>query len=397
MKDLALKLISLLVAMIVWLITFNVSDSVVSATRDVPLNVINESIMEEAKLDYSLNESYVKVSFKARSQALGAITANDFNAYVDLSQVSKSGATEVYVEVLNGKDSILADVEVKPYVVGVYTEEIQTKDFTLLADTYGEPKENYQIRDVSLGDETVTISGPASEIGRISTAKVTIDIDRIKADRSGEQDIIFYDSNNNVVDIESTKIQVNRNKTTYNIKVYKTKEVELHAKVSGKPADGKLYTSFSIVPSSIKVCGAPDVIDNIESIDLGTIDVSDEEASYTEVIEITPNLPEGVGLASITSAAKINVNIVEIDVDALLPSTSESLSGDEQESSIDGQETSEDGQESSSGLAESSSGSAESSSGSAESSSGLAESSDGGASNNKLIESKSGVSNSNES
>ena len=209
MKDLALKLGSLLVAMIIWLITFNVSDSVVSATRDVPLNVINENIMEEAKLDYSLNESYVKVSFKARSQALGGITANDFNAYVDLSQVSKSGATEVYVEVLNGKDNILADVEVKPYVVGVYTEEIQTKDFTLLADTYGEPKENYQIRDISLGDEKVTISGPASEIGRISTAKVTVDVDRIKADRSGEQKITFYDSNNNVVDIENTKIHIN--------------------------------------------------------------------------------------------------------------------------------------------------------------------------------------------
>jgi YbbR domain-containing protein len=340
MKDLALKLGSLLVAMIIWLITFNVSDSVVSATRDVPLNVINENIMEEAKLDYSLNESYVKVSFKARSQALGGITANDFNAYVDLSQVSKSGATEVYVEVLNGKDNILADVEVKPYVVGVYTEEIQTKDFTLLADTYGEPKENYQIRDISLGDEKVTISGPASEIGRISTAKVTVDVDRIKADRSGEQKIIFYDSNNNVVDIENTKIQINRDKTTYNVRVYKTKEVELHVKVSGKPADGKLYTSFSVVPSSIEICGTPDVIDNIESLDLGTIDISEEEASYTEIIDLAECLSEGTELASLTTAAKVNVNIVEIDVDALIPTSSEASSGETSDGETSDGETS---------------------------------------------------------
>ena len=358
MKDLALKLGSLLVAMIIWLITFNVSDSVVSATRDVPLNVINENIMEEAKLDYSLNESYVKVSFKARSQALGGITANDFNAYVDLSQVSKSGATEVYVEVLNGKDNILADVEVKPYVVGVYTEEIQTKDFTLLADTYGEPKENYQIRDISLGDEKVTISGPASEIGRISTAKVTVDVDRIKADRSGEQKITFYDSNNNIVDIENTKIHINRDKTTYNVRVYKTKEVELHAKVSGKPADGKLYTSFSIVPSSIKICGTPDVIDNIESLDLGTIDISEEEASYTELIDIAECLPEGTELASLTTAAKVNVNIVEIDVDALIPTSSEAeeaSSSSETSSGPDSSSSSSEASESSSQASESSS------------------------------------------
>ena len=356
MKDLALKLGSLLVAMIIWLITFNVSDSVVSATRDVPLNVINENIMEEAKLDYSLNESYVKVSFKARSQALGGITANDFNAYVDLSQVSKSGATEVYVEVLNGKDNILADVEVKPYVVGVYTEEIQTKDFTLLADTYGEPKENYQIRDISLGDEKVTISGPASEIGRISTAKVTVDVDRIKADRSGEQKITFYDSNNNVVDIENTKIHINRDKTTYNVRVYKTKEVELHAKVSGKPADGKLYTSFSIVPSSIKICGTPDEIDNIESLDLGTIDISEEEASYTEIIDIAECLPEGTELASLTTAAKVNVNIVEIDVDALIPTSSEAeetSSSSETSSGPDSSSSSSEESESSSETSES--------------------------------------------
>ena len=355
MKDLALKLGSLLVAMIIWLITFNVSDSVVSATRDVPLNVINENIMEEAKLDYSLNESYVKVSFKARSQALGGITANDFNAYVDLSQVSKSGATEVYVEVLNGKDNILADVEVKPYVVGVYTEEIQTKDFTLLADTYGEPKENYQIRDISLGDEKVTISGPASEIGRISTAKVTVDVDRIKADRSGEQKITFYDSNNNVVDIENTKIHINRDKTTYNVRVYKTKEVELHAKVSGKPADGKLYTSFSIVPSSIKICGTPDVIDSIESLDLGTIDISEEEASYTELIDIADCLPEGTELASLTTAAKVTVNIVEIDVDALIPTSSEAEETSSSLETSSGLDSSSEASESSSETSESSS------------------------------------------
>lgn len=361
MKDLALKLGSLLVAMIIWLITFNVSDSVVSATRDVPLNVINESIMEEARLDYSLNESYVKVSFKARSQALGGITANDFNAYVDLSQVSKSGATEVYVEVLNGKDNILADVEVKPYVVGVYTEEIQTKDFTLLADTYGEPKESYQIRDISLGDEKVTISGPASEIGRISTAKVTVDIDRIKADRSGEQKITFYDSNNNVVDIENTKIQINRDKTTYNVRVYKTKEVELHVKVSGKPADGKLYTSFSIVPSSVKICGTPDVIDNIEGLDLGTIDISEEEASYTEIIDLAECLSEGTELASLTTAAKVNVNIVEIDVDALIPTSSEASSGETSDGETSSSSETSSGPDSSSSSSETSESSSEAS------------------------------------
>lgn len=350
-----------MVAMIIWLITFNVSDSVVSATRDVPLNVINENIMEEAKLDYSLNESYVKVSFKARSQALGGITANDFNAYVDLSQVSKSGATEVHVEVLNGKDNILADVEAKPYVVGVYTEEIQTKDFTLLADTYGEPKENYQIRDISLGDEKVTISGPASEIGRISTAKVTVDIDRIKADRSGEQKITFYDSNNNVADIENTKIQINRDKTTYNVRVYKTKEVELHVKVSGKPADGKLYTSFSIVPSSIKICGTPDVIDNIESLDLGTIDISEEEASYTELIDIAEYLPEGTELASLTTAAKVNVNIVEIDVDALIPTSSEASSGETSDGETSSSSETSSGPDSSSSSSEESESSSETS------------------------------------
>lgn len=314
---------SLVIAVILWVIVFNASDSVVNASKSVEIQTVNENAMTDNKLDYELLTKSVEVSYKVRSQDIGRVGASDFKVYVDLSQVSKSGAAEVYVDVLNGKDSYIADIECKPSVISISTEDIQTVSIGIDTVVSGEAKTNYSVDTIETGDKIVNITGPASEIGRISKADVTIDVNKISSDISGKQKIVFKDSNNNVVDLDSMdKVTSDISETSYIVTVAETKEVELHATIKGKPAEGMIYTSYTLNPTKIKVIGAPDIVDKIDTIEIGDFDITDKQETYTADVNVSNILPDGVMLASASGQVKLTVNIAEIEI----PTTAETES-----------------------------------------------------------------------
>ena len=314
---------SLVIAVILWVIVFNASDSVVNASKSVEIQTVNENAMTDNKLDYELLTKSVEVSYKVRSQDIGRVGASDFKVYVDLSQVSKSGAAEVYVDVLNGKDSYIADIECKPSVISISTEDIQTVSIGIDTVVIGEAKTNYSVDIVETGDKSVNITGPASEIGRISKADVTIDVNKISSDISGKQKIVFKDSNNNVVDLDSMdKVTSDISETSYIVTVAETKEVELHATIKGKPAEGMIYTSYTLNPTKIKVIGAPDIVDKIDTIEIGDFDITGKQETYTADVNVSNILPDGVMLASASGQVKLTVNIAEIEI----PTTAETES-----------------------------------------------------------------------
>ena len=314
-SNLLLLVGSLVIAVIIWVIVFNASDSVVNASKAVEIQTVNENAMTDNKLDYELLTKSVEVSYKVRSQDIGRVGASDFKAYVDLSQVSKSGAAEVYVDVLNGKDSYIADIECKPSVISISTEDIQTVSIGIDTVVSGEAKTNYSVDTVETGDSTVNITGPASEIGRISKADVTIDVNKISSDITGTQKLVFKDSNNNVVDLASlNKVTSDISETSYKVTVAETKEIELHATIKGKPAEGMIYTSYTLNPTKIKVIGAPDKVDGIETIEIGDFDITGKQETYTADVNVSNILPEGVMLASASGQVKLTVNIAEIEI-----------------------------------------------------------------------------------
>lgn len=306
---------SLIIAFVIWIVVFNASDSVITATKSVKLTVINENAMTDRNLDYRLKTDTVDVSYRVRSQDIGRVGSGDFNAYVDLSQVSTSGATEVYVDILNNKSSYITGIEAKPSVISVSTEEIQEVQLPVEVEYTGEPRLNYSLSSTTLSNETVTVKGPASHLGRISKAVATVDIDKIDTDKTGESTIRFYDSNNNRVNFNTdNRLESNISSVSYSLTVAETKEIELYATVTGKPAEGMIYTSYKITPSTVKIIGKPDIINSIENISLGTFDVTGKTAAYTEEVDINTRLPEGAMLASLVSRIKVDINIAEIEI-----------------------------------------------------------------------------------
>ena len=130
-NNLGLKILAVVLAIFMWLIMVNVSNPLMTETRTVAVEMVNENILEKSNLTYELQgKNTVTVSYEVRVRDQYRITASDFYAYADLSQLyDVTGSIPVQVEIAN--DSVRSLIEgtptVKPGVVQIKTEPLQRK------------------------------------------------------------------------------------------------------------------------------------------------------------------------------------------------------------------------------------------------------------------------------
>ena len=154
-NNLKLKILSVFLAFFVWLAVTNISNPDVTATKEVPLEVLNEDVLSANGKTYELldNRSTVTVAYKVRTLDAGSISASDFRAYIDLADMYEpTGAVPVKVDIKNSKvDAVTA----KPMVIRVTTEDVQQKKFELTAYTEGETESGYPLNTAGCNAQSV--------------------------------------------------------------------------------------------------------------------------------------------------------------------------------------------------------------------------------------------------
>ena len=84
----SIKLISLFCAFFVWLGVVNVANPIKVSTEEVKVEFINGQVLERANLTYEIvGKSTATISFKVRTKDEYKISASDFRAYADLSEM----------------------------------------------------------------------------------------------------------------------------------------------------------------------------------------------------------------------------------------------------------------------------------------------------------------------
>lgn len=291
-----LKLISVAISLIIWLVVINVSKPEVVREQTVSLEVENQSAFDSESKTWEIDKSSVRVSYIVRTDQQYNISAKDFRAYVDLRDYSITGSVPVYVEVLNDKDELIQSVTPKPAVVHVSIEDMQEKKFTVNVHQHGTVADGYKVGSVILPTDTVYAKGPVSEIGRISSIGIQVELDGLTEDKSGSETLRFYDANGNEIK-DITDVTLSAETVSYTVVLYKQKTVSLTAAVNGTPADGYRYSSVLISPATVKLAGRPALMDTLSSLSLPALDVSGASSAVTATLSIEDWLPEGVELA----------------------------------------------------------------------------------------------------
>ncbi len=300
-KNLGLKILSLFLAFIIWLIVVNVSNPLVNNRREIPLDIENDQVLAAARRAYEIvGKNTVTVSFDVHARDIYKVQPSDFRAYIDLSELyDVTGSVPVKVEVLKN-DDIYYNVSSRPGVVQVKTEDIQTKPFEVMAEAEGRAADGYDFAGIALSPDIVTVEGPMSQVGLINHVGVKINIDGISSDTEGQTMLQFYDGNGKELPLdERVHTDVDETGVNYTVYVNKIKEVSLDFEVEGTAAPGYRYIGVECPKRSVLVTGSRSGLAslNVLVISSPVLDIDGATQDKTVTVDIREFLPEGVRIA----------------------------------------------------------------------------------------------------
>lgn len=318
--NLALKIIALVFAAVLWLIVGIIDDPVeIEAFNDIPIVIKNEEFITNNGKKFKIKDEIdsVRVVVHARKSDLNKIDSRDITAVVDLRQRDNSTGVVPITAVISGyEESTKVTTEVNPNNVMIQVEDVASKSFPISVLTENEPRDGYILGEMKVNPERVEISGAKSSVEDIQRVVAKVDINGISSDSELDaKELIVFDGNNNVMDQSSLQLDLSAEDVSVSVKILPSKEVPLNFSVSGTPAEGYYLTSLSCVPETVNVYGTKSVLEELTEIDIpaSVIDITGANSKTEYTIDVTPYLPEAVKLSDETAGNVVVTVMVERD------------------------------------------------------------------------------------
>ena len=311
-ENLILKLVSVVLALLLWLIVFNVSNPEQKESRTVELQILNQDTFSAENKTWEVDRSTVTVSYTVRSNLASSVKASDFKAYIDLSDYSITGSVPVYVELVNQENaSSISDIVARPSVVHVSIEDLQKKKFDLQMHQQGNVAEGYTVSSITVDPTTIYVNGPESSVGRISSLGLVVNVDGLNQNTDGTGKIVFYDANGKIIQ-NLPNVSLSQEQVDYTVVIHKKKDLILSATTEGNVQNGYTVEELQISPKSISVSGSESVLDGINQLTLPALDVSNAKEDVSVSLRLKDYLPSGLSLAEPNSTVYIHATIKKL-------------------------------------------------------------------------------------
>ena len=293
LKDSVLKIISLIIAILLWIYIIAVVDPAVTITvRDIPIRYTNQNVLEEKGLCL-VNDSKTTVELKISGSRKRVANIDNKNIYatVDLTTISKTGtfSLPIAISIPYEYNEIVSK---KPYNATVVIDKIETAERDVKVLTTGNTASGYIAGTAIPSVKSVMLTGAATMIDRISYVGVELDYDGRSAEINDTARLFFVDreekriaSNNEIYSMVSKGVE----EVTINCPVYKLKTVPVtvDAKTNGELENYKI----SVQPGNVTIYAENEVLEQIDEIKTETINL---DAMEEETLEVKLIVPEGV-------------------------------------------------------------------------------------------------------
>lgn len=323
----SLKIISAILAFIIWLMVSNSANPETTETVYVPITILNENIITGSNKVYTIDRESVSVSYKIRSNDVSNVKPAEFTVFADFKDIDKNGSVPLLISVSENALEYIDDVNVFPSEVKVSTDNIQQKKFLVGHTLIGDVEPGYVKGVFDITPDYLYVKGPVSAVGQISSAGIAVDISGATEDISGTAEILFYDANGNVLPNIGSKLSY-AGGIYYTLPVYRTKSLSVNAFTGGSPAGGYYVEGVEISPAFITVYGTEEALSKHSYVLIpGTdLNINGESKSRTITVNAADYLPEGLSLAQPNVEIVIYVKIREIpdnETQTEAPSTAE--------------------------------------------------------------------------
>ena len=305
--NLSMKIISLVIAGIMWVMIMNIINPLVNGFVNVQIKVENEAYALEQDKTYTIMDTKTaRVNYKVNSNMQTNIKQSDFKVYIDLNDLAFTENIPVRYEVLNSEvDANISNIQVVPSTVHVVLDNVSRNEFRLRYEVKGNIGPGHSIGSVILSPNIVYAAGSNVIIDSIDYVSVDIPVKNNEETFSGFAKIKVYAKDGSIIPNDDLKFS--SEDIGYSVVVYSRSNVSLNAVVEGNVANGYTYAGAQVYPSNIMIDGPRSVIQNIYTLDLPVINIDGLTGNQEYNYKISDILP--IGLTSNTDEVTVNITV----------------------------------------------------------------------------------------
>lgn len=306
-ENLPLKLLSVLLASLVWLFVMGEEHSERSYTVPVQISRLADGLVLLNEEDY-----VVEVRVSGPRGILNSLSDDGFAATLDLAPYGKGE-----VDVPIAKDVIQAPkgvsiTRIRPATIRVHLDSVVEKKIPLKAVVYGDPAAGYEVGAVELEPASLRLTGPESLLAQITEIPTTpIDVTGLTGDATLPVK----------VDFQRHHVSWPPRPLLVQVKVSPrmvTRTLPVVAEVTGTVGDGYKITKVEVTPESVLVHGPQRVVEGLAKVSAGTVEVTGRHRLLSRKRTLVPpadgvTFPEGDRVTvQVEIAERLEERVVEV-------------------------------------------------------------------------------------
>ena len=294
-------LLAIVGAIVAWMVvTIVVQPGTTRTINNVPVDFTYDSAAYTSRglSIVSAPEKYVSLKLSGDGYTIGSLTSSDFVVYPDWSSVRDSGEKTLHLQV-RGVNTLLNGVSVSieggDNSVDVVFDVVEEKTVPITVTTnYLTIADGYILYGTELSKETVTLSGPSTEIDKVETCTAEVThkgelTDSVTLDTA----LRFYTKSGSEVKFEYTNLEESSVEVT--LEVYKMATLPVSVSFINAPRNfDPSVLVYSLSKQTLNVAGPESQIEKLSTLSVGTIDLS--TFALNKVYELPIELPGNIRL-----------------------------------------------------------------------------------------------------
>lgn len=287
--------------------------------NNIPVTIQSEVVLQERGLMITSTEfPRVSLHLEGNRSDLNKLNNSNITVSADVSRIGEPGTHNLVLtptfpgDVPNNAISVLSRT---PSVITIDVEYRITKEVPVDIQYSGTLPENYMAdkENNQLDFESITISGPKSVIDQIAMARIAVDVDGRTESFSEQFQYSLLDAKEKPVD--AALVTTNADAVNLTMKIYRVKEIALSVKVNPGGGASQDTSKITIDPQTIRISGSTSLLEGLESLELGTINLAEIHTDTTLTFPI--KLPEGVNNETGLQEATVKIEFPELGTKTL--------------------------------------------------------------------------------
>lgn len=315
--------LSILVAVTLWIfVDEHDQRTVTKEFKDIPLTYVDtyDALSERGLMlvqgEGSGTSETIDLTLEGTRRLMADLTEEDISVTVDISGIERTGTQRASRTISYSDSKFSTGVKLKKSSlpsVYVNISEFNRRTVDVRCEVIGNVAEGYSAGEVQLSQTEVELRGLSEDIDPVSYVKISFDIGK-DAEETVSRELAFqyYDRNGNL--IKNDNIHSTITSIQAKLPVYVTKELKLVVNYTEAPGARRSNVNWELSPGTITVSGDASTLKNVNSIQLGEIDllemVSDPYTSYESSYPII--IPDGCKNLSGVTRATLKVKFKDI-------------------------------------------------------------------------------------